>query len=195
MHLKFQPEADPPMAEIQNTKYPLRWRIGKKPNTNSGFTLIEMLVVVSVVGVGLIGALSFFNINLNSQFEARNELIAAGLAQEGADLVRNKVDFEKLKGTSSWTAIADDMESCTRIDYRSLSGTTHSCNAGNDYICFSGGRYQQCASGKGTNIQRNLRINHKTNADGKGDRLEVQCNVIWNGRTTMANDVIYGNSY
>ena len=69
-----------------------------------------MLVVIFVLGVGLIGALSFFNINLNNQFEAKQELIAAGLAQEGADLVRNIVDYNYLNNKPTWyNEIAEEL--------------------------------------------------------------------------------------
>lgn len=174
------------MEEIQNTNYKLQ-------NTNSGFTLIEVLVVIFVLGIGLVGALSFFNINLNNQFEAKNELIAAGLAQEGADLVRNKIDFEKLKGTS-WSAIVSSLRTvpgpgCKYIDYGSLGGT-HLCSSGNDSVCFSGGRYQQCPGGTDIGMKRKLDITY--NADTS---LTVICTVSWNGRTTVSNDVIYNNSY
>ena len=47
----------------------------KIKKSKKGFTLIEILVTIFVLGIGLIGALSFFNINLNNQFEAKQELI------------------------------------------------------------------------------------------------------------------------
>jgi len=165
----------------------------KIPNTNSGFTLIEMLVVVVVLGIGLIGALSFFNINISNQFEAKNELIAASLAQEGADLVRNKIDYEKLKGTS-WSGILAVLKgpACASIDYRSLD--SHQCyteeGVTSKKICFSSGRYQQCPGGTDTGMTRALTIS--LNGDGG---LAVRCDVTWNGRTTTANDIIYGNNY
>jgi prepilin-type N-terminal cleavage/methylation domain-containing protein len=172
---------------IQNTKH-------KILNTKKGFTLIETLVVVFVVGIGLIGALSFFSINISNQSEMKNELIATGLAQEGADLVRNKVDYEKLIGTN-WSAIVAALagSNCTRIDRNSLTGA-HPCNnGGNNYLCFADGRYQQCASGIGTGMQRTLSIQHKN--DSNGDRLEVQCEVKWNDRTTTTKDVLYATQF
>lgn len=166
---------------------------------DSGFTLIEMLVVVFVVGIGLVGTISFFNININSQFEVKNELVAAGLAQEGIDLVRNLRDsrnlngitWEELTGQAPYASSANRLTMCTRIDYLSLSGNPRACNnGGSSSICLNGGRYQQCPGGTDTGMQRSLVIT--LNADKS---LSVQCSVTWNGRTTTATDVLYNNSF
>jgi prepilin-type N-terminal cleavage/methylation domain-containing protein len=168
---------------------------GKIKKSKKGFTLIEMLMVVFVVGIGLVGALSFFSININNQNEVKSELVAAGLAQEGADLVRNKIDYEKLKGTS-WPAIVTMLNgaACTRIDHNSLSGT-HPCYKDADVsseVCFSGGRYQQCAIGTtGIGMTRKIEIVY----DNLNTSLAVKCTVSWGDRSTVSNDVIYNNSY
>jgi prepilin-type N-terminal cleavage/methylation domain-containing protein len=158
------------------------------PSTKSGFTLIELLITIVLVSVGLIGVISFFNASLQSQFDAKNELIAAGLAQEGAELMRNFAEYKKLNG-SDWSAIKTSLAACTRIDYRSLTGYT--CNNGtNNYVCFSGGRYQQCASGTGIDMQRILTVTNN-GVDG----LYIKSEVTWNGRTTKAEDRLYENEY
>jgi prepilin-type N-terminal cleavage/methylation domain-containing protein len=156
-----------------------------------GFTLVEMLVVVFVVGIGLVGALSFFNININNQFEAKNELIAAGLAQEGADLVRNLIDYGKMQDGADWTAIETWVRAnCGSIDYRSLTGSPRTCQSG-EYVCFSGGRYQQCASDPGNGMKRI--VSYTYNAAERS--LNIRVDVTWSGRKTTANDTIYGNNF
>jgi len=165
-----------------------------KKNKNSGFTLIEMLVVVFVLGVGLIGALSFFNININNQFEAKNELIAAGLAQEGADLMRNIRDYSDLNGiewkNDGFGPILNP--SCKTIDYESLS--SHQCIKGSSlsHVCInSSGRYYQCADGTSgiTDFERTISVKKD------GEALEIVCEVKWNGRVTQAKDYLYKNSF
>lgn len=157
-------------------------------NEKKGFTLIEVLVVVFVLGVGLIGALSFFNINLNNQFEAKNELIAAGLAQEGADLVRNIKDYNQLNSLI-WNNNLDTGIACSEIDFDSLSN--HRCsNVGTGDVCIdANSRYYQCASGN-TSFKRNISITSRSDGSKK-----VVCTVTWNGRTTTATDILYNNSY
>ena len=137
---------------------------------------------------------SFFNININNQLEARNELIAANLAQEGVELVRNLVEYKRLNPNpgDTWDTIAEGLKACSSIDYTSL--TTRTCQSG-DYVCFSGGRYQQCAIDPGSGMRRILTINHVN--DINGDRLVIRVDVTWNSgsRTTKANDIIYANNY
>jgi len=137
-------------------------------------------VTIFVLGIGLVGALSFFNININSQFEAKNELIAAGLAQEGADLVRNIRDYNLLNSK----AFDFNLAGCAAIDFNSLS--SHQCSgAGSDVCTDANSRYYQCASGN-TNFARSISVGNLVN----GSRT-VTCTVSWNGRTTVANDVLY----
>lgn len=152
---------------------------------SKGFTLIEMLVVVFVVAVGLVGALSFFNINLNNQFEAKNELIAANLAQEGADLVRNIRDYNLLNG-SAWDA---NLSGCASIDFSSLA--SHQCSvSGSDVCTDANSRYRQCADGN-TDFTRTVSVSG-VNPDGS---RRIICTVSWNGRITQATDYLYDNSF
>jgi Tfp pilus assembly protein PilV len=174
-------------------------------NSREGFTLIELLITVFFVSVGLIGVIVFFNASLESQFDAKNEIIAAGLAQEGAELVRNKAEYHKLGGFD-WSAIKNALVTCKRIDYKSLSGA-HDCynSTVSEYICFSDGRYQQCDdSGDGIGMQRYLdiicvdingTIDACANASAVG--LKVAATVEWNddSRVTTATDIIYENEY
>lgn len=172
-----------------------RKAIAPKPQAlacGTGFTLIEMLIVVFLIGVALVGVISFFNSSLQSNFEAKNELIAAGLAQEGAELVRNLAEYKKLNG-GGWAAITSALDACGRIDYRSLSDS-HLCNnGGNNYVCLSGGRYQQCDSGTGNGMQRTINVQRRVDSDG--DRLEIVSQVEWSGRITKATDRLYENEY
>lgn len=160
----------------------------KIKNRKNGFSLIEVLIAVTFVGICMVGMLSFFSSSLKSNADAKNDLIAAALAQEGAELMRNLAEYKKLHDNASWTVVKASLAACNgRIDYRSLLNA-HPCNLGGNYICFSSGRYQQC--GTVGDIQRIVTI-----SDQGSNGLAVTSQVIWNGRTTTATDRLYENNY
>ena len=177
---------------------------------NKGFTLVEMLVTILLVSIGLIGVLAFFNTSLGSQFDAKNELIAAGLAQEGTELVRNIKDFNQLNSGSPlnlkwysnlWSANTGGASLCHEVDYNSLSGSNRNCY--NDvahqyqYLCFDdNSRYSQCSNGSSgqTIFTRTITITISGDLD-KGGSLTITSSVNWNNRQTKAVDILYGNNY
>lgn len=69
----------------------------KKPARRSGFTLVEIVVVLFIISLGLIGVLTLIIQNIQSQSYNKNNLIAYQLAQEGIELVRKVRD-------SNWKA-------------------------------------------------------------------------------------------
>jgi prepilin-type N-terminal cleavage/methylation domain-containing protein len=185
----------------------------KKKYKKNGFSLVEILVVIMFIGVGLVGVLSFFSSSLRSNADAKNELIAAGLAQEGVELARNIRDYNILSPDilrpNWWSYLywwegpgppppAHDVSWCPHIDYRSLE--THNCVASTDDIYYVSGRYRHRklipldpVSSK-TAFQRKLSIVRNGDLTA-GGFLEVTCTVTWNDRTTTATDRLYENSY
>ena len=185
------------------------------PDTKFGFTLIELLVTIFLVSVGLIGVMAFFNASLESQFDAKNEVIAAGLAQEGVELVRNIRDYNILAG-NNWYALdlAGGYNWCRRIDRRSLNKTFalgiyfHKCWSNilwDDDVYFDSatGRYTnrfflQPVPGTARNTGFKRTISVAANGDlDSGGYLEVTCTVTWdNGsRETEAKDRLYSNQF
>lgn len=175
---------------IENFKF-------KIENFHEGFTLIELLIAVFLVSVGLIGVISFFSASISSQADAKNELIAAGLAQEGAELVRNLKDYNELNELDWYDNLFSSPTAgsslCAAIDYNSLSG--HSC-ANPRYVCFSGGRYYQCVNGSSgqTGFMRDITISRNGDLDN-GGHLEILSSVRWDNRETKATGRLYANEY
>jgi len=170
----------------------------KTNNQKEGFSLVEILVVITIIGIGLIGMMSFFNASLKSHADTENELIAAGLAQEGVELMRSLKDFRVLNGIS-WSQLysSDPLElyrlrKCTRIDKESLTDSPRDCNNGNNnFICLlPDGTYRQCNGGVRTVMSRSIQVQSYT-----ASALRVISTVTWNNRTATATDILYNNGY
>lgn len=61
----------------------------KSNSPNSGFTFLEVIVAIYVIIVGFTGAMSLLTFVVGSASVSYNRLIAAHLAQEGLEVVRN----------------------------------------------------------------------------------------------------------
>lgn len=165
----------------------------------NGFTLIELLITIFLVGVGLVGVISFFNANLNSQFETKNEVVAAGLAQESTELVRNVADYNYLNGNAWYASLSakNGVGICQAIDYTSL--TSHLC-VPKAIICFSQatGRYYECSnlsSPEKTDFNLNVAISLDSSSGpdlDSGGCMKVITTVSWSGgaKNTTTADII-----
>ncbi|MFA5926332.1 MAG: prepilin-type N-terminal cleavage/methylation domain-containing protein [Parcubacteria group bacterium] len=178
-----------------------------KRKIDCGFTLIEVLIAIFLIGVAFVGVVAFFNSSLKSHLEAKNELVAAGLAQEGSELIRNLRDYKVLHDSATWSDLADGtsgLSACTRIDYDSLA--SHLCdNSKSDNVCLNGEeRYEQCSGGEtGVGFKRTISVRCE---DENNDEvscgilanvksLRVVSSVTWNGRETEATDRLYENEF
>lgn len=68
----------------------------------SGFSLIEIIVVIFIVNVGLLSIISLTMQVIQVSRINRNVLVASQLAQEGIELVRNTRDTSWLDGVTAW---------------------------------------------------------------------------------------------
>jgi type II secretory pathway pseudopilin PulG len=66
-------------------------------NYQRSFTLLETIVAIYVLLAGIVGAMNLTQQNIRAITTFRNQLIAANLAQEGAELVRSRRDSNFLE--------------------------------------------------------------------------------------------------
>lgn len=70
----------------------------KNLNTSlTGFTLVELLAAIAVFFIGILAAFSLSLYNLNTVKENYNRVVAADLAREGIEIIRNTRDSNWLK--------------------------------------------------------------------------------------------------
>lgn len=65
---------------------------------NSGFTLVETLVSLFIVSIVLAATFAIITAHLRNATLMKNSFIASGLAQEGAEIVRNLRDSDWFAG-------------------------------------------------------------------------------------------------
>lgn len=56
---------------------------------SSGFTIVELILTVTVLSIGILGVISVINYNVSIASESANKIIAANLAQDGIEMVRH----------------------------------------------------------------------------------------------------------
>lgn len=73
-----------------------------------GFTVIEVIVAIFLITAGIVGVLSLITQTISSVSISRDKLIAAYLAQEGIEIVRNIRDGNWLEQRNNLTLPWDD---------------------------------------------------------------------------------------
>jgi len=104
---KSPPEADQPLAE--KFKFMMH-------NNKRGFTLLETLIAISILVTAIVGPLTLAAQTIRAQQVAKDNLIAANLAQEGIELVRNYRSNNILQWRIA-RAAADDPLSIHPLDH------------------------------------------------------------------------------
>ena len=154
---------------------------------NKGFSLIEVLVTVAIVGFGLIAIVEMFNVTGRGSESAENLSIATNLAQERMEeirhLVQNGVSISAGTGSSSGAFLP------------SLSNvSTDSYLGGNLYLTESDDCSGAVSSmSEMTPSRRVDRVTQVTWVEGNDTYKKVQVTVFWQekGETLSCGLVTY----
>lgn len=143
-----------------------------------GFLMIEAAFSIFIVGVILITFLAVMGSVYRTEFAKRNHVVAANLAQEGIEIVRNIRDNNWKNGDNAFDApFPAGPTYC--VDYLGTVGVcanTLNKNANNFY---------GYAAGDMTRFSRNIVIS------GVGDSRLVTVTVTWNGNSIVLSDTLY----
>lgn len=142
-----------------------------------GFSLIELMVAMAMIGVGLIGVASLAAQNVRVQYFNRNSLISAQLAQEGLELARNRRDNDwkaedRISSTSSLAGLYDqyfiiDYEGKYDSSYSSIDATPPLQTNNLGFYSYDGNTT--------TPFRRLL------TSDCQDDYCLINCSVAWQG--------------
>lgn len=143
----------------------------------AGFSLIEVLVAMFILSMGFAAVFSLMTINIRSSENAKNQIIASQLAQEGVELVRNLKD-----NNSTFTDDVGTGGSDYRIDYNSDYTTFLGSNINDDTkkkLNIDANNFYSHSSGQATKFYRKIKIEITTDADSK-KTATVTNYVTWN---------------
>lgn len=136
------------------------------------FTLIEMMIAVSILTVGILGVYALVPEIIKIGRENINKFLAGQLAREGMELVRNFRDSNWL-AQKQWT---EDLLVCNlgcEIDYNDSQ-----FSVGTDrYLKLDNQGYYNYQTGKETKFKRKIYINQIS-----ANTLEVKVIVSWRGK-------------
>lgn len=158
-----------------------------KDNLQKGFTLLEMLVSISVITIGVIGIFSVVIKYTQFTQQARTNLTASYLAQEGIEIVKNIRDSNWTSGANWNTGLASCASGC-EADYLSTS-----LSAWADrylYVENSTGFYKYLASPGSSDVQTPYKRKITITAVGN-DELDIKVDIYWSGNTTTVKENIY----
>ena len=100
-------------------------------SNNNGFTLIEMVITIGVFTVGVMGAFTLALSNLNTVNDNFSRVVAANLAREGIELIRNERD-------SNWLRIDSNVDCDTGVANLQLCSWDEYLNNGADLFFVAG---------------------------------------------------------
>jgi prepilin-type N-terminal cleavage/methylation domain-containing protein len=122
-----------------------------KWSVRQGFSFVEVMVVVFILSVSLMVFIQVISKSIIHSAESRNSIIAAGLAQEGAELIKNVRDNNWAQRDSVFDGL--NINPCI-IDYNDTSCVSGS---GNYNLSFDGNFYNH-GSGSATKFSRKITI-------------------------------------
>lgn len=162
----------------------------KHSNFKKGFSLMEVLVAVLVLSIGIAAVVTLMVINIKNVQTAKNQIVASFLAQEGAELVRNLKDSQKLNSdTSVCNYKSGDTCSNLRIDKEIAKNTDDLGLPGNDQLYLGANNFYVHDAG-GTNPTKFYRkIDVDTTDVGI---MKIRTYVTWKAGS-FAGDCNIGN--
>ncbi len=143
-------------------------------NSERGFTLVEAIVALVVLSVALIPVLQLSDSSLRAATTIRDDMIAAGLAQEGIEVVRTIRDANWFNGQAFATGLANGTY---RVEWNSTSLISLGSNPP---LKLNNGVYNY-TTGADTQFYRTITILGVSSSE-----LKITSQVSW---TARGNDV------
>jgi prepilin-type N-terminal cleavage/methylation domain-containing protein len=160
-------------------------------NNSSGFTLIELIISIVVLSVAVIGAYNAFTTMDILTASSTDRFVAAYLAQEGIEIVRNIRDTNWIHNDDWREGLYEEgVIDCTtngcQADYKTFgeSSTPLTAYAGQN-LYINGDGFYNYTSGTQTKFRRKIVIIPMQTLEEKDDILRVIVTVYWDEKANM----------
>jgi len=152
-----------------------------------GFTLIELIIALSVITIGVVGTFAVIQKIIISTASSSSKLMASCLAQEGIEVIRNIRDSNWLDPSLDWderiSVVPEGNPDVHYLDYRSVDfPDLANCN-GKEYLKYSDSEgFYICSDDLNAKFKRKIII---TKEDV--DKMKVLVKVEWQelGKTNV----------
>jgi putative endonuclease len=151
----------------------------RKCKSGGGFTLIETITAIFILTTGVLALSSLISYFISTSSISSQRLVAAYLAQEGIEIVRNIRDSAYISGdASNWNNVTRTCSvGCSNFDYRS-SKIPDNENCSGKYFLDLVGNFYQCSTSSPIQLQRTVTTTQISNPDG----VKVKVEVTWRER-------------
>lgn len=156
---------------------------------SKGFTLLEVIAAIFVLVVGLGASFSLIHQTLSAASIVKSRLVAAYLAQEGIEIVKNTRDSNWLEQRVTAIAWNEDLTECQppakccESDYKTDTSVSYpitsllSCDYDSlRYLNIDNNGFYSYAAGTPTKFKRNISIDTQT------DKVRISVEVVWEER-------------
>ena len=109
-----------------------------RQKNNKGFTLVETLIAISVFTLSIVALMSFLSQNISNTGYAKKKIIAAYLAQEGIEYIRNMRDnYILYTGTTSlaWNDFIGKISPCDSSNDCGFDSSISFNNPNSVFLC------------------------------------------------------------
>jgi hypothetical protein len=153
----------------------------KNRGFKKGFSIIELTLIMFIVSFAFTGIYVILAKISQHEKDGRYNLIAANLAQEGVEIIRNMRDNGALAGQSMDVSIPNESECYPYLDASDdpqCDDTDKSEKIGLD----GSEEYEHCSDGGCSALEETV-FSRKCSIEGNNSQKEIECNVSWKSPT------------
>jgi len=152
----------------------------------NGFTMLELLGAILVILIGVLTAYGVVQNIITYTIDSSDRIIAAYLAKEGVEIVRNIRDTNWVENNPNWDdgLAAGDWE----VDYNTTGIISDTYDG--DFLKVDGNGFYNYSTGELTKFQRRIGI-----TPFGDDEIKIVVEVLWSKRGQSRNITVQENIY